>query len=336
MLSSQPPRILSGVQPSGKLHLGNYFGAIRQHIALQEKGEAFYFIADYHALTTIQDADQHRSLVHDVALDYLALGLDREKATFFRQSDVPEVTELAWFLATVTGMGLLERAHSYKDKVARGIKSKVGLFFYPVLMAADILAYRSDLVPVGKDQVQHIEMAQDMAEHFHHAFGQKVFRRPEAHLAGEAAVVLGTDGQKMSKSYENTIEIFSEGKPLQKAVMSIVTDSRGVDEPKDPDDCPVYQLYCLIAEPEEAEEMASALRGGGYGYGDAKKTLLTAIESRLSEARERRRELESRPDDVEAVLAEGGRRAREEARAVLGEVREAVGMAGAPIADISL
>ena len=328
----RPARILSGVQPSGKLHLGNYFGALQQHVALQDEGEAFYFIADYHALTTVQDRAALAALVRDVALDYLALGLDPAKATFFRQSDVPEVCELTWVLSTVTGMGLLERATSYKDKLARGIAPRAGLFFYPVLMAADILAYRSDLVPVGKDQVQHLEMARDIADAFHAAFGREVFRRPEARLAPAAEVVPGTDGQKMSKSYGNTIGIFAEGKDLKRAVMGIVTDSRGVDEPKDPEGCTIYLLHRLVAPAAGAAGMAERLARGGYGYGDAKKALLAAIEERFGPARERRRALAADPDYVEDVLRAGGARARAEAQALLAEVREAVGLTARPVA----
>ncbi len=324
-------RILSGVQPSGLLHLGNYFGAIRQHIELQDEGEAYYFIADYHALTTVQDRTEFARMVSDVALDYLALGLDPERAVFWRQSDVPEVCELTWLLSTVTGMGLLERAHSYKDKVAKGITPRAGLFLYPVLMAADILAFRSDLVPVGKDQVQHIEMAQDMAESFHAAYGAKVFRRPEPRLATGAALVPGTDGQKMSKSYDNTIPIFGQGKPLKKSVMSIVTDSAGVDDAKDPEACNVWQIYKLVASADQAEEMAGRLRAGGYGYGDAKKALLAALDEHFGAARERRAELVADAGFVEDVLATGARRARRQARAVVGAAREAVGMAGGPV-----
>ena len=317
MSAQRPPRILSGVQPSGLLHLGNYFGAIRQHIELQDQGEAFYFIADLHALTTVQDRARLAELSRDVALDYLALGLDPAKAVFWRQSDVPAVCELTWYLSTVTGMGLLERAHSYKDKLARGITPRAGLFFYPVLMAADILAFRADLVPVGKDQVQHIEMTQDMAESFHAAFGCEVFRRPEARLDDVSAVVPGIDGQKMSKSYDNIVPIFASGKPLKKAVMSIVTDS-----------ATVYQLYKLVASPEAAAEMARRLAAGGYGYGDAKHALLAAIEERFGPARERRAALAADPDHVQDVLADGARRAGAVADAVLGAVREAVGLAG--------
>jgi tryptophanyl-tRNA synthetase len=329
-MADRVKRILSGVQPSGTLHLGNYFGALRQHVALQHEGEAYYFIADYHALTTVQDRERLPGLVRDVALDYLAVGLDPARATFFRQSDVPEVTELTWMLATVTPMGLLERATSYKDKIARGQTARAGLFVYPVLMAADILAYQSDLVPVGKDQVQHLEMARDMADAFHAAFRCEVFRRPAARLAEHADVVPGTDGQKMSKSYGNTIDLFAEGKALKTAVMSIKTDSRGVEEPKDPEGCDVYRLYRLVAEPTQAAAMAQRLAAGGYGYGDAKKELLAAIEARFGPLREKRRQLAADPAHVEDVLAQGARRAREVARATLASVREAVGMRGRP------
>jgi len=327
---TRPARILSGIQPNGVLHLGNYFGAMRQHITLQEQGEAFYFIADYHALTTVHDQQALAELVRDVALDYLALGLDPEKALLYRQSDVPEVTELTWLLSTVTGMGLLERAHSFKDKVAKGITPRAGLFLYPVLMAADILAYRSELVPVGKDQVQHIEMTQDMASAFHAAYECEVFVRPEARLAVAGASVPGTDGKKMSKSYGNTIDIFASGKSLKKPVMSIVTDSLGVDEPKDPQACNVFKLYELVAAPEAVEEMARRLTSGGYGYGDAKQDLLAALDEAFAPARERREALAADPDRVEDILATGGRAAREVAQDVVGAAREAVGMAVRP------
>src|SRR5262245_52681132 len=257
-------RILSGVQPSGKLHLGNYFGAIRQHIALQEEADCFYFIADYHALTTIGDVQPEAkqrgptlaAAVHDVALDYLALGLDPAKAAFYRQSDVPEVCELAWILSTVTGMGLLERATSYKDKIDRGIAASVGLFTYPVLMAADILIVRSHVVPVGKDQVQHLEMTRDMAGYFNNSYGVDIFPMPAERL-DKAAVVPGIDGKKMSKSYGNTIDIFAEGNPLKKTVMSIVTDSTPVDAPKDASKCNVAALYALFASDDEMAKLHS-------------------------------------------------------------------------------
>jgi tryptophanyl-tRNA synthetase len=317
-------RILSGVQPSGKLHIGNYFGAIKQHIALQDEGLCFYFIADYHALTTIQKADTLRQYTHDVALDYLALGLDPKKAIYFRQSDVPEVTELTWILSTVTNMGLLERAVSYKEKVDKGIDASVGLFTYPVLMAADILIYRSNIVPVGKDQVQHLEMTQDMAGKFNRCFGE-VFPIPDPRLDKESKVP-GTDGQKMSKSYGNTIEIFAEGKALKKAVMSIVTDSTPVADPKDPARCNVFALYSLFGTEEEKSAMADRYRAGGLGYGEVKQALLTKIDKYFGPFREKRKQLASDPDFVEGVLREGAKRARAEAQETMALVRQAVGM----------
>ncbi|HEX3147278.1 MAG TPA: tryptophan--tRNA ligase [Gemmataceae bacterium] len=323
-------RILSGVQPSGKLHLGNYFGAIKQHIALQDRGDAFYFIADYHALTTTSDAARLRDNVRDVALDYLALGLDPKKATFYRQSDVPEVTELAWILATVTGMGLLERAHSYKDKVAQGIAASVGLFTYPILMAADILIVRSNLVPVGKDQVQHLEMTRDMAGYFNNTFGE-VFPEPRE-LLGEVAVVPGTDKdkdgnpRKMSKSYGNAIEIFAEGKPLKKSVMGIVTDTLPPEAPKDPETRIPYQLYKLFATPEEAAELAARYRTGGMGDGTAKQMLLEKIDGHFGPFRERRKQLAVDSGYLEDVLRDGARRARVETRRTMDLVREATGL----------
>src|SRR5437868_7644651 len=287
-------RILSGIQPTGKLHLGNYFGAVRQHIALQDEGECFYFIADYHSMTTITDAGTRRQLVRDVALDYLALGLDPNKAILFRQSDVPEVTELAWMLSCVTNTGLLERATSYKDKVDKGIEASVGLFTYPVLMAADILIYRSHLVPVGKDQVQHLEMTRDMAGKFNRAYGD-IFPLPQERLVAQGALVPGTDGQKMSKSYNNTIEIFAEGKPLKKAVMGIVTDSTPVEAPKDPDNDTVFALYSLFATADERNALSQRYRAGGMGYGEAKHMLLAKIDEQFGPARERRKQLAADP-----------------------------------------
>ena len=317
-------RILSGVQPSGKLHIGNYFGAVKQHIALQDEGQGFYFIADYHALTTIQDPATLRDNTRDVALDYLALGLDPDKAVFFRQSDVPEVTELTWVLSTVTNMGLLERAVSYKEKVDKGIEASVGLFTYPVLMAADILIYRSNLVPVGKDQVQHIEMTQDMAGKFNRA-DRDIFPVPNYRL-DQHSKVSGTDGQKMSKSYGNTIEIFAEGKPLRKTVMSIVTDSSTVADPKDPEKCNVFALYSLFATEEEKAALAARYRAGGMGYGEAKQALLAKIDAYFGPARERRKQLAQDPATVEDVLRRGAQKARAEAQQTMALVREAVGM----------
>lgn len=319
-------RILSGVQPSGKLHLGNYFGAVKQHIELQKEGVCFYFIADYHALTTIQDPKILSDNTRDVALDYLALGLDTDKAVFFRQSDVPEVTELAWILATVTNMGLLERAVSFKEKVDKGIDASVGLFTYPVLMAADILIYRSHLVPVGKDQVQHIEMTQDMAGKFNRAYGE-IFVIPNYRLDKESKIP-GTDGQKMSKSYGNTIDIFAEGNALKKTVMGIVTDSTTVADPKDPDRCNLFALYSLFANDEEKAALAQRYRAGGMGYGDAKKLLLEKINNYFGPARERRKELTKNMDHVEEVLRRGAQKARAEAHQTMELVRKAVGMKG--------
>jgi tryptophanyl-tRNA synthetase len=318
------PRILSGVQPSGKLHLGNYFGAIRQHIALQDEGECFFFIADLHALTTIQDPALLREHTRGVALDYLALGLDPERTAFFRQSDIPEVPELTWILATVSGMGLLERAHSYKDKLARGIAPSVGLFAYPVLMAADILVYKSNLVPVGQDQVQHIEMTRDMAGYFNQTY-RNVFPLPEARL-DRAPVVPGTDGKKMSKSYGNTIDIFAEGKALSSAVMRIVTDSTPVEAPKDPEKDNVFALYRLLATPAETEALAARYRAGGLGYGDAKRLLIEKIDGQFGEAREKRKRLAADPAIVDGVLARGAERAGAVARETMREVREATGL----------
>jgi tryptophanyl-tRNA synthetase len=325
------PRFLSGVQSSGKLHIGNYFGAIKQHIALQDEGECFFFIANYHALTTIQDAPTLRANTLEAALDYLALGLDPDKVAFFRQSDVPEVCELAWILSCVTNMGLLERAVSYKEKVERGIESSVGLFTYPVLMAADILIFRSNIVPVGRDQVQHIEMTADMAGKFNRAFGREIFPEPTYRL-NRTSKVLGTDGQKMSKSYGNTIDIFAEGKPLKQRVMSIKTDSTPLGSPLDPETCNVFALISLFATEEEQADLAARYRAGSIGYGDAKKLLLAKIDAYFGPLREKRRELAARPDEVEDVLRQGAKKARAEAQATMAVVREAVGMLPRPVA----
>ncbi len=318
-------RVLSGIQSNGKLHLGNYLGAMKQHIELQEANECFFFIANYHSLTTIKDKKLLRELTLDVALDYLALGLDPEKSCLFRQSDIPEVTELSWILSTVTGKGLLERATSYKDKVAKDIAPSMGLFCYPILMAADILIYRSDLVPVGKDQVQHIEMAQDMAAYFNNAFGCQALKRPEPKL-NEAHIVPGVDGQKMSKSYGNTINLFGPPKTLRKRIMSIKTDSTPVDDPKDPQTCNVFALYKLLATPGEIADLEKRYREGGMGYGDAKGLLAEAAERLLGPARERREQLAADPDRVEDILQAAAKRARAIAQAVMADVREACGI----------
>ncbi len=324
-----PKRILSGVQPTGKLHLGNYFGAVKQHIALQDEAECFYFIANYHALTTIQSARTLADNPRDVALDYLALGLDPNKATFFRQSDVPEVTELAWIFSTITNMGLLERAVSYKEKVEKGIEASVGLFTYPLLMAADILIYRSHVVPVGKDQVQHIEMTQDIAGKFNRAYGD-IFPIPDFRLDKEAKVP-GTDGQKMSKSYGNTIEIFAEGKSLEKTVMGIKTDSTPLGQPLDPDKCNVFALHGLFTTAEEKAALAADYRAGRIGYGQAKKLLKARIDTFFGPAREKRKQLAQDLAYVEDVLRQGAKRARAEAEKTMELVREAVGLLPRPV-----
>ncbi len=318
-------RVLSGIQPSGKLHLGNYLGAIRQHIELQDEDEALYFIANYHSLTTVHDAERMRQLTADVALDYLALGLDPQKAMLFRQSDIPEVTELAWILSTVTGRGLLERAHSYKDKVAKGISASMGLMCYPLLMAADILIYRSNLVPVGKDQVQHIEMTQDMAGYFNNTFGCEVLVRPEPRL-NAAQVVPGIDGQKMSKSYGNTIDLFDTAKKTRKRIMGIKTDSTPVEDTKNPETCNVFALLKLMAEPAELEEWDSRYRKGGMGYGEAKGRVAELFEETFGPARERRDKLATDPDYVEDILVTAAAKVRVMAEEVMHDVREACGL----------
>ncbi len=382
-------RILSGVQASGKLHIGNYFGAIKQHIERQETGDCFYFIADYHALTTLKEAEEKEAgfssksketdevrgtattfsplgaktevwpptknkgtarparparqiladNVRDIALDYLALGLDPAKVAFYRQSDVPEVCELAWILSNVCGMGLLERAHSYKDKVEKGITPNVGLFTYPILMAADILIVRSHLVPVGRDQEQHLEMTRNIAGSFNYAFGE-VFPLPDA-VFNEAAVVPGTDGQKMSKSYGNTIDIFAEGEALKKTVMGIVTDSTPADQPKNPDTCNAFAIFKLFANVEQQEQMADYYRnpmknaeerqGKPFGYGAAKQVLAGVIDNYFAAARERRKQLVRDPGVVEEVLQAGARRARQVAQVTLQLVRQAVGIHSRPV-----
>lgn len=319
-------RILSGVQPSGTLHLGNYFGAISQHIELQEAHTAFYFIANYHAMTTVQDADVLRRYTFDVAADYLALGLDPARAVFFRQSDIPEVHELAWVLSVVTGKGLLDRAHSYKDKVQKGIAPSMGLYYYPILMAADILLYRADLVPVGQDQVQHIEMTQDMAQSFNHTYKTDVLHRPEAKLTASPRVP-GIDGEKMSKSYGNAIGIFDAPKDAKKKIMSIKTDSTPVEAPKNPATCNVMSLLRLFAAPAEIAEWEERYRAGGTGYGVVKGRLAELYEAKFAPLRERRAEIARHPDQVEDVLADGARRARIEAERTMEEVRRVAGIA---------
>ena len=317
-------RVLSGIQPSGDLHLGNYFGAIRQWIALQEEHECFFFLADLHSLTSLKNPEELRRLSYEATITYLACGLNPGRSVIFRQSDVPVHTELAWILATLTPMGLLERAHSYKDKTAKGKSPSVGLFTYPVLMAADILLYRSDLVPVGKDQRQHVEITRDIAEKFHHEYGE-VFVIPEPYIPQEVAVIPGTDGQKMSKSYNNTLPLFAGEAELKKKVMGIVTDSAAVEDKKKPEGNVVYELYKLVS-PKNAPEMAKKFRAGGYGYGEAKKELLHALLNFLQPIWEERRKIELRKGYVAEVLEEGARKANTEANVVMDKVRELVGI----------
>ena len=318
-------RILTGVQPSGIPHLGNYFGAMKQVCALQDKGESYLFIADYHALTTSPDPKALRQNVVNLALDFISCGVDLDKTVFFRQSDVPEVCELAWILGTVTPVGLLERAHSYKDKLAKGFAANTGLFTYPVLMAADILLYRSDLVPVGKDQKQHLEITRDVAIKFNNAYGD-ILTIPEGYIPENAAVVPGTDGQKMSKSYGNTIPIFGTEKEIKKAVMNIVTDCKGLEEKKDPDHCNVFAIYKLFATPEEEQKMRENYLGGNYGYGHAKLALFEKLWTTFEPMRKRRAELAADAGFVERTLAANGERARAEADKLMRKVRRAVGL----------
>jgi tryptophanyl-tRNA synthetase len=318
-------RILSGIQPSGKLHIGNYFGMMRPALDLQEQGDAYLFIADYHALTSVADAEAMRQGTRDVALDFLACGLDPERTAFYRQSDMPEVHELAWLLSNVTPLGLLERCHSYKDKLAKGIAPNHGLLAYPVLMAADILIVQSNVVPVGKDQKQHVEVTRDIAIKFNNTFGE-TFVIPEPQISESVAVVPGLDGQKMSKSYGNTIEIFGDAKATRKRIMSIVTDSKTLEEPKDPDACNVFQLYKLFATPEQQADLAARYRAGGLGYGTAKKELADLFEAHFAPLRAKREELAANSKYVEEVLRAGAEKARKLARVTLQKARRAVGL----------
>jgi tryptophanyl-tRNA synthetase len=319
-------RVVSGIQPTGRFHWGNYFGAIRQYIDLQGRpDDAFYFIANLHALTTVRDPRQLAQLTLDAALDLLALGLDPQRATLFVQSDVPEVCQLCWLLMTGAPMGLLERCHAYKDKMDKGLSADAGLFTYPVLMAADILIYDSDTVPVGADQVQHIEVCRDLAASFNFQFGE-TFVMPKAKILDASARVPGTDGEKMSKSYGNTIEVFEDPKEARKKIMRIKTDSRPMDQPKDPDLDHLFQLYALFATAAQREEMAAKYRRGGFGYGEVKKALDDLAESYFAEARRRRTELKAQPERVRQILAEGAARARKKAAEVLRRAQQACGV----------
>lgn len=319
-------RILSGIQPSGTLHLGNYFGMMKPAIELQSRGEAFYFIADYHAMTTVQNAAVLEANVRGVALDFLACGLDPERAVFFRQSDVPEVHELAWYLSIICPLGLLERCHSYKDKVSKGLAATHGLLAYPVLMAADILMYSSDLVPVGQDQKQHLEVTRDLAQKFNETFGE-VFKLPAPSIQENAATLPGLDGQKMSKSYNNTLEIFSAEKPFRKKVMSVKTDSTPVEAPKPTEGSIILALARCVASPEQFAAMETSMKAGGLGYGEYKKQLADLLWNYFAPFREKRQALEADPSRIDKVLESGAKRAREEAQKTLVRVRKAVGVA---------
>ncbi|MGQ9574770.1 MAG: tryptophan--tRNA ligase [Thermoguttaceae bacterium] len=319
-------RVLSGIQPTGRFHWGNYFGAIRQYIELQgDPQSAFYFVANLHALTTVRNAEELAQYTLDAAIDLLALGLDPDRATLFLQSDIPEVCQLCWLLLSGAPMGLLERCHAYKDKKARGLPADAGLFAYPVLMAADILAYDSDLVPVGEDQVQHIEVCRDLAASFNHEFGQ-TFVLPKPKVIQTAARVPGTDGEKMSKSYNNTLDIFEDPKVLRRQIMRIVTDSRPIEQPKEPESDHLFQLYSLFANESQRAEMAARYRRGGFGYGEVKTALADLAEEYFAAARERRRELAAHPTRVREILGDGAARARAKAAEVLQRAQQACGV----------
>jgi len=318
-------RILSGIQPSGRLHVGNFFGMMQPSIRLQEEGEAFYFIADYHSLTTVQDPEALRKNVCNVAIDFLACGLNPNKAVFFKQSDVPEVTELSWLLSTVTPMGFLNRCHSYKDKTERGLEATHGLFAYPVLMAADILIYDSNVVPVGDDQKQHVEVTRDIAIKFNNLYGD-VFVIPEPKIREDKARVPGLDGQKMSKSYGNILEIFGEEKPTKKKIMSMMTDSTPVEDPKDPSNSIIIDLFSLVASDQQLQEMKDDFLKGGTGYGDFKKRLFEAFWEFFKPMRAKRKELSEDPQYIENILKEGADRAREAASATLKRARHSCGI----------
>ncbi len=320
-------RILTGLQPSGKLHIGNYFGAIQPAIQLQDEGDAFYFIADYHAMTSTQDPKALSENVRDLAIDFLACGLDPEKATFFRQSAIPEVHELAWILSVVCPMGLLERCHSYKDKVAKGISANHGLFAYPVLMAADILLYDANVVPVGEDQKQHLEVTRDLVGKINEVYGEGILTLPEPRIRESIAKVPGIDGQKMSKSYGNTIPMFGAKKATRKTIMKIVTDTTAVEDPKPVEGSNIIALYKLFAEEPEIAQMVADFEAGGYGYGDFKQRLFDAYWDHFEPMRAKREELEKDPGQIDSILAAGAEKAREHATGVLDRIRKATGLA---------
>ena len=318
-------RVLTGIQPSGTLHIGNFFGTMRQSIAAQHDNDCFYFIANYHAMTSMPEPDALRQRTFQVAVDFLACGLDPEHTVFYRQSDVPQVQTLAWILSCLCPLGLLERCHSYKDKLAHGLEANHGLLAYPVLMAADILLYNADLVPVGKDQKQHLEVTRDLAIRFNNRYGQ-ILTIPDAMIQSDVAVIPGLDGQKMSKSYNNTIEIFGEGKAVRSKFMKIKTDSTPVEDPKDPDKCTIFMLYKLMANEAEIADLREKYLAGGMGYGYAKQLLFDKYTEYFAEARERRRKLMEKPEVVEEILREGAKKAAKVADATMAKVLAAVGL----------
>lgn len=318
-------RILSGIKPTGTIHIGNYLGMIKPMVASQQRGELFCFLANLHSLTSVFDAREMRQYTHEMMIDLLALGIDPEQSVFWVQSDIPEVTELSWYLSNVTPVGLLERCHAYKDALAKGIQANNGLFYYPVLMASDILAFQSNIVPVGRDQKQHIEVTRDVAIKFNNTY-KEVFTIPEPEIREELAVVPGIDGQKMSKSYGNTIEIFGEEKKIRKKIMSIVTDPTPVEAPKDPDKSIIYALYKLFAEPAQAEDLANRYRAGGLGYGTVKKELFALLWDYFADARKKREEFAANADYITEIRKKGAEKARAAAADTMDKVREAVGV----------
>lgn len=318
-------RVLTGIQPSGRLHIGNYFGTIKRMVEYQESSDLFLSVVNLHSLTSLKDSQQLKKMTQEACMDMLALGIDPDKSYFWVQSDVPEVTELAWVLACLAPMGLMERAHAYKDKTAKGLSATLGLFSYPILMAADILINQADVVPVGKDQKQHMEIARDIAIKFNHEFGE-TFTIPEPEIPEEIAVIPGTDGQKMSKSYGNTIPIFADEKELKKAIMGIITDSKGVEESKVPEGNTLYELYKLVASESETQELADAFQKGGMGYGDAKKKLLEKMNQYFAPFREKRKYYENHLEEVESIMQKGAEKVRKISLETMKKVREATGL----------
>lgn len=325
MTTETKKRALSGVKPTGKPHIGNYFGAMKQFVDFQEDYHMYVFIAEYHAMTTMQNGLELQDSIYNLVLDYLAIGLDPEKTVLYRQSDIPELTELTWMFNCLVTVPWLERAHAFKDRTAKGIEASVGLFDYPILMAADILLPQSELIPVGKDQIQHVEMAREIARKFNNTYGQ-TFPEPEAFVPDAVAIVPGTDGQKMSKSYGNTIPLFGTDAEIKKAIMGIVTDSKMPDDPKDPETCNVFALHKLITAEPQLSEIRDGYEKGGLGYGDSKKILLENYLAFISPMREKRAHYESNPELVEQILADGAQKIQSVVRPLMNDIRNKVGL----------